>query len=43
MCAYKVKWHLIYFQPLLNSNKHIDKSVDYEFLLPWLNTGLLLR
>ena len=29
-------------EPLLNSNAHISKSIDYEPLLPWLGTGLLL-
>jgi len=28
-------------ETLLNSSKHITKSPDYEFLHPWLGTGLL--
>ncbi|XP_063865089.1 cytochrome P450 4C1-like [Scylla paramamosain] len=29
------------FEALLSSQKHLDKSTDYEYLLPWLGTGLL--
>lgn len=25
----------------MGSPKHIDKSRDYDFLMPWLGTGLL--
>ncbi|CAD7077921.1 unnamed protein product [Hermetia illucens] len=28
-------------EPILNSAKYIDKSQDYDFLQPWLGTGLL--
>ena len=28
---------------MLNSNKLITKSRDYDFLQPWLGTGLLTR
>ncbi|XP_045212702.1 cytochrome P450 4V2-like [Mercenaria mercenaria] len=28
-------------EPLMNSSKHMDKSVDYNYLHPWLGTGLL--
>ncbi|XP_061394743.1 cytochrome P450 4c3-like [Musca vetustissima] len=28
-------------EPILNSQKFIDKSGDYEYLQPWLGTGLL--
>ncbi|CAH1794292.1 unnamed protein product [Owenia fusiformis] len=28
-------------EPLLNSTKHMDKSAEYDFLHPWLGTGLL--
>nr|AFG26276.2 cytochrome p450 family 4 [Corbicula fluminea] len=28
-------------EPLMNSSKHMDKSSDYNFLHPWLATGLL--
>jgi cytochrome P450 family 4 len=28
-------------EPILSSSKHIDKSSDYDFLRPWLGTGLL--
>ena len=28
-------------QVLLSSNKFIDKSSEYDFLHPWLGTGLL--
>ncbi|EDS28996.1 cytochrome P450 [Culex quinquefasciatus] len=28
-------------EPILSSPKHIEKSHDYEFLKPWLGTGLL--
>ncbi|XP_021922017.1 cytochrome P450 4c3 isoform X2 [Zootermopsis nevadensis] len=28
-------------EPILSSNKHIDKSKDYSYLHPWLGTGLL--
>ncbi|XP_055525089.1 cytochrome P450 4c3-like [Wyeomyia smithii] len=28
-------------EPILGSPKHIEKSNDYEFLKPWLGTGLL--
>ncbi|XP_033229180.1 cytochrome P450 4c3-like [Belonocnema kinseyi] len=28
-------------QPLLSSSIHIDKSPEYEFVRPWLGTGLL--
>ncbi|XP_047108830.1 cytochrome P450 4c3 [Schistocerca piceifrons] len=28
-------------EPILNSNKHIEKSGDYVYLQPWLGTGLL--
>ncbi|KAG8234871.1 hypothetical protein J437_LFUL014563 [Ladona fulva] len=38
-------WVLIYSseaaEPILSSNKHIDKSPDYSYLHPWLGTGLL--
>ena len=36
-------WLLIFcaFQKVLSSNVHIEKSKDYEFLKPWLGTGLL--
>ncbi|TGZ35386.1 Cytochrome P450 4C1, partial [Temnothorax longispinosus] len=27
-------------QPLLHSSVHIDKSLEYQYLKPWLNTGL---
>ena len=30
-------------QPILGSNVHLEKSEEYDFLLPWLNRGLLLR
>lgn len=30
-----------YHQPILGSPKHIEKSSDYDFLHPWLGTGLL--
>jgi hypothetical protein len=29
------------FQTILNSRKHITKTVDYQLLEPWLGTGLL--
>uniref|UniRef100_A0A1B0DR40 Uncharacterized protein n=1 Tax=Phlebotomus papatasi TaxID=29031 RepID=A0A1B0DR40_PHLPP len=29
------------FMPILGSPKHIDKSSDYNYLHPWLGTGLL--
>ncbi|XP_014474605.1 PREDICTED: cytochrome P450 4c3-like [Dinoponera quadriceps] len=28
-------------QPLLKSSTHIDKSLEYEYLKPWLGTGLV--
>ena len=28
-------------QPLLSSNIHIDKSLEYQYLKPWLGTGLV--
>ncbi|KAL0133141.1 hypothetical protein PUN28_000715 [Cardiocondyla obscurior] len=28
-------------QPLLSSSVHIDKSLEYEYLKPWLGTGLV--
>ncbi|XP_011864539.1 PREDICTED: cytochrome P450 4c3-like [Vollenhovia emeryi] len=28
-------------QPLLNSSTHIDKSLEYQYLKPWLGTGLV--
>ncbi|XP_053972202.1 cytochrome P450 4c3-like [Hylaeus volcanicus] len=28
-------------QPLLNSSVHIDKSLEYEYLHPWLGSGLV--
>lgn len=28
-------------QPILSSNLHIDKSYEYDFLRPWVGTGLL--
>jgi len=28
-------------EPIMNSSKHMDKSPDYNFLHPWLGTGLL--
>jgi cytochrome P450 family 4 len=28
-------------EPILSSPKHIDKSTDYNYLRPWLGTGLL--
>ncbi|XP_076383747.1 cytochrome P450 4C1-like [Megalopta genalis] len=28
-------------QPLLSSSVHIDKSLEYEYLQPWLGSGLL--
>ncbi|CAO1443801.1 unnamed protein product [Diamesa hyperborea] len=28
-------------EPILSSPKHIDKSSDYDYLRPWLGTGLL--
>uniref|UniRef100_A0A0C9RJA5 Cyp4c3_0 protein n=1 Tax=Fopius arisanus TaxID=64838 RepID=A0A0C9RJA5_9HYME len=28
-------------EKILSSNRHIDKSFDYNFLRPWLGTGLL--
>ncbi|KAH3871404.1 hypothetical protein DPMN_034604 [Dreissena polymorpha] len=28
-------------EPLMNSTKHLDKASDYNFLHPWLGTGLL--
>ena len=28
-------------EPILNSQKFIDKSHDYDYLRPWLGTGLL--
>lgn len=28
-------------QPLLSSSVHIDKSLEYEYLQPWLGTGLV--
>ncbi|XP_012266584.2 cytochrome P450 4c3 [Athalia rosae] len=28
-------------EPILGSNRHLDKSHDYRFLHPWLGTGLL--
>lgn len=28
-------------QPLLSSNIHIDKSLEYEYLRPWIGTGLI--
>lgn len=28
-------------QPLLSSSIHIDKSLEYEYLQPWLGTGLV--
>nr|CAD7431982.1 unnamed protein product [Timema monikensis] len=30
-----------HFELLLGSPKHIDKSLSYKFLHPWLGTGLL--
>ncbi|XP_071439899.1 cytochrome P450 4c3 [Hetaerina americana] len=41
----KTPWVLLYddkaAEIILSSNKHIDKSPDYEYLRPWLGTGLL--
>jgi hypothetical protein len=31
----------VLLQSLINSTKHLDKSLSYRFLLPWLGTGLL--
>jgi hypothetical protein len=28
-------------EPIIGSSQHVDKSCDYEFLQPWLGTGLL--
>lgn len=28
-------------QPLLSSSKHIDKSLEYQYLKPWLRDGLI--
>jgi len=28
-------------QPLLSSSVHIDKSLEYAYLKPWLGTGLV--
>lgn len=28
-------------QVIMSSPKYIDKSVDYDYLQPWLGTGLL--
>lgn len=36
-----VFYYLLLFQPILSSNKHIDKSPEYDFLHTWLGTGLL--
>ncbi|XP_069704237.1 cytochrome P450 4C1-like isoform X2 [Periplaneta americana] len=30
-----------YLEVIMNSNKYIDKSYVYEFLIPWMGTGLL--
>jgi len=31
----------VFLQVLINSTKHIDKSVGYKFAVPWLGTGLI--
>lgn len=28
-------------QPLLSNSNHIDKSLEYQYLKPWLGTGLV--
>lgn len=28
-------------EPIVGSARHVDKSYDYQFLQPWLGTGLL--
>lgn len=28
-------------QPLLSSSTHIEKSLEYQYLKPWLGTGLV--
>lgn len=28
-------------QPLLSSSVHIDKSLEYQYLQPWLGSGLV--
>lgn len=28
-----------YFQILLDSSKHLTKSNDYSYMIPWLGTG----
>lgn len=35
------KLNLMKLQTIMGSPKHIDKSRDYDFLHPWLGTGLL--
>jgi hypothetical protein len=41
ICRVYFKLELGVFQVILSSPKHIDKSDDYNFLHPWLGTGLL--
>ena len=33
--------YLFLFQLLLTSTKHLEKNLIYDFLHPWLGTGLL--
>ena len=39
LLCYVIEWSVK--QVLLGSNKLIEKSREYQFLQPWLNTGLL--
>ncbi|XP_069698222.1 cytochrome P450 4c3 [Periplaneta americana] len=38
---YMLVFHPDRVEPILGSNKHIEKSRDYSYLHPWLGTGLL--
>lgn len=35
--------HRVHFQYILDSNDEITKGVEYDVLVPWLGTGLLIR
>lgn len=41
MSPYVMLFHPETVEPILNTSKHIDKSQDYDYLKPWLGTGLL--
>ncbi|XP_055908731.1 cytochrome P450 4c3 [Eupeodes corollae] len=38
---YVMLFHPQTVEPILNTSKYIDKSQDYDYLKPWLGTGLL--